>query len=117
MPFQPYSMTEELDAFGQIGNPGLLSRKFETCALVQVVGKSGLFVLGLLASARHQDHKIIGITDREEHGDPAPPVGHTRITRSLYPIRGTVRARLMAVMNPSLVALLNRAERDVREQW
>jgi hypothetical protein len=28
-----------------------------------------------------------------------------------------VRARLMAVMNPALVAFLNRAERDVGEQW
>ena len=109
-------MTEELDALGQIGNPSLLFRKFETCALVQIIGKSGLFVLGLLASACHQDHKIIGITDREEYGDPAPPVGHTRITRCRYPIRGTVRACLMAVMNPALVAFLNRAERDVGEQ-
>jgi len=70
MPFQPNAMTEELDALGQIGNPSLFFLKFETCGLVQIIGKSGLFVLGLLASACHQDHKIIGLTDREEYGDP-----------------------------------------------
>jgi len=62
-------------------------------------------------------HTIVSIADGEEHRLPAQSIRHTRGARGRDPIRRTVRPDLAAVMHPSLVPFLDRAERDVGEQW
>ena len=110
-------VSEEFEPLDEIGDAGLLQGQVEPHGFPQVARQCRLFLIGLGARSRHENHEVIGISDGEEHRPPGLAVGHARPLTRHFRGAGPAGLGLPAVVSPSLVSFLDQAEGDVGEQW
>jgi len=117
IPSQPDTMAEELKALGERGDVRLFWGERQLHLLPQKDGKTFLFGTGLFLGPVNEHHKIVGISNGQEHDAPRLALIVAELAQRIPGTGIRLAVAGDARRDVSGVPTLNARQHDVGEQW